>query len=226
MRTVMISLIFLLCVASASSAGSQPVEELRQVNAWLQAEYDQAKSGKPYLMIDLMELQLQLKVNGLVLQSWDVDSYRPWGHPVALKTSLESRTSLAEPERDIQVVNTTEPNAAAVNKTFKALELADMPTSYRMHMENGTDISVRTTPDGWFDRLCGLFSVPTWYLSRPLISIWNSMRGLPYNELALSMSEQDARTLYWAFNEGTPCLIRLPAAVAATAPSPAGTKRS
>lgn len=226
MRTVLIFLMFLFWIVAAPSAGGLPMQELRQVNAWLQAEYDQAKSGKSYLVIDLNQLKLQLKINGLVLQSWDIDRYRRWGHPLALTTSLEKKTSFAGSGRDVQVVNTSGLNAEAVNKTFKALELADMPAAYRLHMVNGTDISVHTTPEGWFDRLCGLLRVPAWYLSRPLISSWNSLRSLPYNELALSLSAEDARMLYWAFNEGTPCLIRLPAAVAATAPSPAGTKRS
>lgn len=85
-----------------------------------------------------------------------------------------------------------------------------MPTSYRLRLENGTEITVRRAPESWPGRFWRILATPLWYLSRPLISDWKFMRGSPYNELALSMPGQDARMLYWALNEGSPCLIRLP----------------
>lgn len=151
---------------------------------------------------------------------------RRWGYPAALPAVvLERKSTLDEPERSVLVVNATEPSADVASKPFKALELADMPSAYRLHLANGTEIAVRPTAEGWSGRLRGVFAVPAWYLSRPLISSWKFLRGSTYNELALSMSAQDARMLYWAFAEGTPCLIRTPAEVAEAAPPSAESKR-
>ena len=65
----------------------------------------------------------------------------------------------------------------------------------------------------------------TIYLGRLFISNWSYLHTSPYNEPVLSISEQDVRVLHRAFNEDTFCLIRLSAAVSATAQSPAGTKQ-
>jgi hypothetical protein len=226
MRVALSILCFLLGVMSPAVAGDQSLVDLQQANALLQAEYDLARSGKSYLLIDLQEHQLQLKASGLTLEKWSIDTYRCWGHPSATTPSnLESKSALAAPERDVHVVGAAEPGEETTEKPFKALELADMPTSYRLQLFNGTTITVHPAPASWFGHLRNALVVPVWYLSRPLISSWNFLRGSPYNELALAIPAQDTRMLYWAFSEGTPCLIRLPAGVAsATTPSTAGTK--
>jgi hypothetical protein len=218
--------VLLLGWVSAALAGAPLLEDLRQDNALLQAEYALARDGRPYLLIDLPERRLQLKASGLSLVSWEIDGYRCWGHPAALPAAkLEHKSSLDNSEREVLVVNAAEPEGKTAGKPFKALELADMPTVYRLRLANGTVISVRPTPARWDQHLRRALAVPAWYLSRPLISNWNFLRGRPYNEVALGLSEQDARKLYWASIEGTPCLIRLRAAVVATAPAAAGTKR-
>jgi len=227
MRTVRNFLLVLLVAPALVLAGDLSLADLQKDNALLLAEYDLARAGKPYLLIDLQERQLQLKASGLPLENWNIVSSRFWGHPSAIPAvNLQSKSALAEPERDVYVVNETVPDGQAAAKAFKAFELADMPTSYRLHLGNGTDISVSPAPGSWLEHLRRMLTVPYWYLSRPLISSWNFLLGSPYNELALAIPAQDARRLYWAFSEGTPCLIRLPAAVAAaTVPSTAGSRR-
>jgi hypothetical protein len=124
--------------------------------------------------------------------------------------SLSEKSSLDNPERDVHVVNNADQESYETVKPLKAFELADMPNNYRLHLGNGTEISVRSKSGHWLSSLRNALSTIGWFLSRPLISNWNFLRGSPYNEVALSMSEQDARKLYWVFSEGTPCLIRLP----------------
>ena len=212
-----VRLFILLLFASVSTAGAydQAITDLQQVNNLLQAEYNLAKAGYPYLLIELQENRLYLKASGLTLESWGIDSFRSWGrfdNPTAANLIL--KTSFAEPERNILVVD----GQPFVAKPFNALELADMPTSYRLFLENGTRISVNSTPDGWLSHVRRTVYALVWYMARPLISNWYYLRGKPYNELALSLPEQDARMLYWAFSEGMPCLIRFPATAPVKAP--------
>jgi len=225
MRLLLLTFLLLLAVGCPLRAEDErTIADLRQVHALLQAEYELVKSGKLFLLFDLQEKQIQLKGSGLVLESWPIEHVRTWGHPtVTAAAALVRKTSFDDPERDVQVVR---PAVAETGITLpKAFEVGDMPTRYRLHLENGTVISVRPLAEPWLARLQNLGTLPVWYLSRPLISGWNSLRGSPYNEIALSMTAQDARMLYWAFSENTLCLIRLPAAVAAKGPFPAGAPR-
>ena len=213
---------FLLLSGSlpAALAQSPTTDELRLAHQLLQAEYALSRTGLPYVVIDLQDNLLHLKASGLLLESWPIDHHRRWAHPQALAAvTLERKSAFAQPQREVQVVNTPAPARKVINKPLKALELTDMPTDYRLHLANGTEISVRATPAGRFAPLRSALAISAWSLSRPLISNWKFLRGSPYNELALSLSARDARRLYWAFTEGTPCLIRPPlSAGAATAP--------
>lgn len=220
-------LVFSLLLGSLSGvwAADMSLAAVQETHQLLQAEYELAKAQETYLLVDLHHRQLHLKSSGLLLESWPIVAYRRWGHPAALPSVPLERKSSGAPERELQVVNSTRPAPPAASKPGKALELADMPTTYRLHLANGTAISVRPTLAGWSGHLRGFLAVPAWYLGRPLISNWNFLRGSPYNELALTLAAQHARQLYWSFSEGAPCLIRLPSAGADAAATTDGTKR-
>jgi len=205
----------LFAASSVGAADDREITDLQHVNKLLQAEYALAKTGNPYLLIDLQAQRVYVKASGVVLESLEIDNSRSWGSPTGLPAAnLVNKSSFAEPERNVQVVN----GQPVVAQPFNALELADMPTSYRLYLDNGTEISVSTMQNGWFSRLYRTINAAAWFLARPLISNWNYLYGRPYNVLALSLPEQDARMLYWAFSEGTPCLIGFPSAVPAKAP--------
>lgn len=208
---------------STTFADDRALLALQQTNILLQAELELGRTGNTYLLVDLPERKMKLKANGLILKEWAIPGYRRWGHPAALPAAkLVSKSSRDEPEREVQVVNSAAPAPEAPSKQFEAFELEDMPHSYLLLLDNGTEITVRQRPDQWLGRLWRGLATPLWYLSRPMISNWKFMHGSSYNELALLMSEQDARMLYWALKEGSPCLIRPPEAVAATALTPSG----
>ena len=217
--------LILLLTAPAWSFADDIVADLQQTNSLLQAEYDLAKNGRIYLIIDLQEHRVHLKGGGLTLVSWGIVRKLQWGRKAAPRPHvLEGKASSADPERDVLVTNSAEP-AKSESRLAKAFELDDMPASYRLKFDSGLIISVSPTPDHWYQKLKGAGSLPFWYTTRPLISGWKSLRSSTYNELALSMAAQDASMLYWAFSEDTPCLIRYPAEVAAKAPDSAGANR-
>lgn len=227
MRSVLLLLLLMFGLAApAVVAGEGDLSALQQANALLQAEHELSRTGEPYLVVDLPAQVLSLKASGLTLADWTIIAYRRWGHPSALPAArLVRKASLDEPERDVQVVNIAAPETETPPKPPKAFELADMPTAYRLRLDNGTDISVRSASSHWFGRLRSAVAVPFWYLSRPLISDWKFIHGSPYNELALSLTEQDARMVYWAFNEGGRCIIRPSEAGGVVAPTRSGTTR-
>lgn len=232
MRILLLTAALLLGSVPGLLAGEEELTALRQTHALLQAEYELAKSNRPYLLIDLPERQLLFKVSGLTVARWGIVAYRSWGNPATPGAAmLTGKHSLDEPERTVRVAalapaEGAEPAAAPTAAELETLELDDMPARYRLQFDSGLRISVRPTSDGWGGRLQRLLATPFWYLSRPLISDWNFLKGSPYNELALSLAEQDARKLYWACMDACPCLIRTPAAVPATqAPLATGTNQ-
>lgn len=223
MHSLLLIPLILCGLVSPAFAADQALLALQQTNVLLQAELELGRAGNTYLLVDLPEQKMKLKANGLILKEWAISGYRRWGHPSALPAAkLVSKSSRDEPEREVQVVNSATPAPEAPSKQFEAFELEDMPNSYRLLLENGTEITVRQRSDQWLGRLWRGLATPLWYLSRPLISNWKFMHGSSYNELALLMSKQDARMLYWALKEGSPCLIRPPEAVAVSAPVPSG----
>ena len=50
----------------------------------------------------------------------------------------------------------------------------------------------------------------SWFITRPLISIWQHRHGNTYNEMLLTLPEREARMLYWSFQEGARCLVHWP----------------
>jgi len=223
MYSLLLLPLILFGFASTASAADQTLLALQQTNALLQAELELGRTGNTYLLVDLPAQRMKLKANGLTLKEWAISGYRRWGHPSALPAAkLASKSSRDEPEREVQVVNSAAPVPEESAKPFEAFELDDMPASYLLLLDNGTEITVRQNSSQWLGSLWRGLATPFWYLSRPLISNWKFMRGSSYNELALFMSEQDARMLYWALKEGSLCLIRPPEAVAAVAPAHSG----
>ena len=50
----------------------------------------------------------------------------------------------------------------------------------------------------------------SWFITRPLISVWRHRQGTTYNEMLLTLPAREARMLYWSFQEGARCLVRWP----------------
>jgi hypothetical protein len=46
-----------------------------------------------------------------------------------------------------------------------------------------------------------------WYASRPILTIWNSIKGSPYTSIYLVLNEEDARLVYWSLEEKSENII-------------------
>ena len=219
-----ILLTFLLCVPVAAA---DEVAELAQTNRLLQAEFELAKSQQLYFIFDLQTSRILFKVSGVTVADLPILSLRSWGRPAdGLAYTLTSRTARKEPEREqIAIPDGKEeekpatptappkPGEAPKAPEVQALEIADMPTEYTLQLNDGTLLTVRSTLGenaGIKEKFRYYYEKYSWFISRPLISIWQHRHGNTYNEMLLTLPEREARMLYWSFQEGGRCLVHWP----------------
>jgi hypothetical protein len=212
----------LLCgpVAAADEAA-----ELAQTNRLLQAEYDLAKSQQLYFFIDLLANRIHFRTSGVTLAELPILSLRSWGRPAdGIAYTLAKKTAREEPVREQVLIPPPagkEPEKPAepvveVKKpqgpVVQALEIADMPTEYVLQLDDGTLLTVHAelTEASTMTKLRWKAVRYSWFLTRPLMSVWHRLHGSSYTEMFLTLPEREARMLYWSFEEGSRCLVRWP----------------
>lgn len=219
--------IFLILLFGAPVAARDESAELAQTNRLLQAEFELAKSQKLYFFIDLQASRILFKASGITLAELPILSLRSWGRPAdGIAYTLASRSARKEPEREqIAIPDGTEeekpatpppapkPGEKPKPPELQALEIADMPTEYTLTLDDGTLLTVRSSlaeTAGFKEKLRNIATKSSWFITRPLISVWQHWHGNTYNEMLLTLPEREARMLYWSFQEGARCLVRWP----------------
>jgi hypothetical protein len=201
--------------AVASPIGDEAAAWRRDVRA-LEAELKLASTEKIYLILDARDATVRIKAAGLTLKALPIARWSSWGAPVApTPRTLVRRSALIEPKRPtITPEAAGQPNGDAgplasvrTGTTLDALELKDMPARFHLVMDQGVRIAVRPEPEGFFSRWWERAYYAGWYLTRPLPTVWHSLRGRPYTALYLRIAAQDARALYWACREGADLLV-------------------
>jgi len=223
MRLLLTTLLAVLL--SGPAVAAEELAELAQTNRLLQAEYDLAKSQQLYFFIDLQAHRIFFRTSGVTLVELPILSLRSWGRPAdGIAYTLARKTAREEPVREQvlippapgkepekpaePVIEAKKPQAPAL----QALEIADMPTEYVLQLDDGTLLTVHAelNETNILTKLRWKAVRASWFLTRPLISVWHRWHGSPYNEMSLTLSEREARMLYWSFQEGARCLVRWP----------------
>jgi hypothetical protein len=225
MRHLLTILLLLLVWAAPVAADEQ--EELAQTNRLLQSELELAKSQKLYFVFDLQASRILFKVSGVTLAELPILTLRSWGRPAdGIAYVLARREARKEPEREQIVIpdgkeeakpaapaSPPKPGQPPQAPDVQALELADMPTEYVLQLDDGTLLTVRgalSETAGFKETARYYLNKHSWYITRPLITAWQHRQGKSYIEMFLTLSEQDARMLYWSFQEGARCLVHWP----------------
>jgi hypothetical protein len=220
--TILLTLLLWVPLVHADEAA-----ELAQTNRLLQAEFELAKSQKLYFIFDLPASEILYRVSGVTVARLPILSLRNWGRPAdGIAYTLIRRSARKEPEREkIAIPDGTEeakpatpppppkPGEAPKAPELQALEINDMPTEYVLQLDDGTLLSVRSTlPEkaDYKEKIRYYTDKYSWFVTRPLISIWQHRQGNTYNEMLLTLPEREARMLYWSFQEGGRCLVHWP----------------
>jgi hypothetical protein len=222
-RISIAALFLLLGTVLAAQKTNQP-----SLNSSPEEEFNLAKTPSFYFLIDLGAKKVDLKARGFVLREWQVLSARVWGKRVPLGSiRLLRKTSLFAPQRKKIVpgsAESTEPfnpkpkpesKAGQIKKkeeaTFElqALELKDMPKTYRLQLEGAIGIEIRSKQKGFSKSLQRAWDSLRWYTFYPLRTLWSSLKKRSFTEIEIMLeNEQEAEALYWVLLEGQRAIIR------------------
>jgi len=215
--SILLTLIFAVPVAAG-----EDIAELAQTNRLLGAEYELAKSQQLYFLIDLQAQRILFRASGVTLAELPILSLRSWGRPAdGIAYTLAKKSARDEPVREQVLIPGTEPAKPAepvieakkpTGPVVQALEISDMPTEYVLQLDDGTLLTVHAelAEASTMSKLRWSVVRSSWFLTRPLISVWHRLHGGSYTEMSLTLPEREARMLYWSFQEGARCLVRWP----------------
>lgn len=190
----------------------------------LNSEYSLAKESNFYFVLDVLGRKLELRVRGMVLRSWPLQSMRFWGRPgFSGNVELVRKSALKAPERIIIKpgdAEKTEPAPAAkplptgtapanpAEFELEALELKDMPKRFRLDFDNGLRVTIRSNNAGPAGFLGGLGEAWRWYVDLPLRNLFKRGTGKELSELQLTFdNDRDAQAIYWHFFDGIKGII-------------------
>ncbi len=216
MKAFLSFLALLLAFFFCTDAMSENAVGLENETHLLESELELAKKPQIYFIFDLKKGKIFLKSRGLVLKEMKIEGAKFWGRPVDIKPrALLQKGSLFKPKRvTIDPNKNKEKETTTTTSTgsfeIEALELKDMPTSYRLIFQEGIFVSIRPKAAGFFSRLYSAGHYLNWYISRPLLTLWNSIKNKPFTAIYLTVNEQDARVIYWSLTENSESIIYYP----------------
>ncbi|MDH5468093.1 MAG: hypothetical protein OEY25_11800 [Candidatus Aminicenantes bacterium] len=172
----------------------------------LESELTLAKKPGLYFILDLKDKRISLKARGILLREWEVKQVRYWGNPVAVKPiSLTDKMTILPPKRE-----RIEPGESDEDKKYelKALELDDMPSSYTLSFAGGIFLRIRPEAKGWTSIFPMTLSTLKRHTLFPLKTVWFSVKKKPFTSIEIVLNnKRESQALYWAFTEGTECII-------------------
>ena len=200
MRRAVLPALLAVILLLGAAAPARPVEDalsLWRENRRLQAEAVLAGTPKPYFELDLEKRRILLKTRGMVLLEVPVQEQGIWGRRLAVgPTAVVRRDALARPA----VAIGDEKNPSSLDDQL--LELADMPTTYRLGLAGEVDVEVLPLAMGRWPLWRQRFSVWRWQLTRPLVTLRQRRDRHETTAIFLILKPEDAQRLYWTLFEG------------------------
>jgi hypothetical protein len=203
-------LIFSILLALSHQALSFPhPHNLLRENLLLKSEYQLAKSYPFYLSLNLVESRIQLKSKGLLLKEFPIKTLKIMGTPVPTKPlPIKKKVSFFKP-KEIKIK--PQKNVEDVSSDIPALGVEDMPSRYRLDLNEGVHLYIRPIyPHRILNALNLLSSLKTYGVTLPMRTLWGILRNKTYTQIDLYLTSEDAKALYWVAREGIPCLIFSP----------------
>ncbi len=229
------SIIFVifLIIQPVSGANAGIVER----NSFLTDMLSLAEKPRSYFLIDLAENKIILMARGISIREWKVDNIRFMGQPTPVKpfflesksvqlSSLRNNIDIDGPEvKEVttddaeakkKADNKKNDNKETGNKKVKkfeliALELDDMPGDYQLFLNGGTIINVRSQPEGSETLLKKTGYILKWYAYYPLLTISSYYHKTRFTKIDMLFKDKtEAQALFWAFTEGTECIVLPP----------------
>ena len=187
----------LFAAAAAPAQSDEDTLSLWRENRRLEAEAVLAATPKPYFELDLEQRRILLKTRAMVLLDVPVQEQGIWGRRLAVgPTAVVRRDALARPA----VAIGDEKNPSSLDDQL--LELADMPTTYRLGLAGEVDIEILPLATGRWPLVRQRIDVWRWRLTRPLVTLRQRRERRETTSIFLILKPEDAQRLYWTLFEG------------------------
>ncbi len=196
----------ILLTLSHPALSSSNLHKLLQENQLLKSEYQLAKSYPFYLSLNLVENRIQLKSKGFLLKEFPIKTFKIMGTPVPTKPlPIKKKVSFFKP-KEIKIK--PQKNVEDVPSEIPALGVEDMPSRYRLDLNEGVHLYIRPIySHRILNGLNLLASLKTYGVTLPMGTLWGIVRNRTYTQIDLYLTSEDAKALYWVARKGTPCLI-------------------
>jgi hypothetical protein len=218
------AVLLLSAFGPAARAAETDRTALAKAQDALNAEYGLAKDAKFYFVFDVLGKKMELRVRGMVLRTWPIESMRFWGRPeFSGSVELVKKTALKAPERIVIKPGDTEvitpapaakpaaPGAATTSADYdlEALELRDMPRRFSLDLSNGLHIIVKAKSGDAAGFGARLKDAWRWYVGLPLQNLFGPKgeKGLSELELVF-VDEKDPQSIYWHLFDGIKGIIQ------------------
>jgi len=206
-------------LAAAAAPATAEKASLAKRQSSLNSEYALAKDPGFYFVLDVLGRKLELRVRGMVLRSWPLQSMRFWGQPdFSGNVELVRKTTLKAPQRivikpgseeEAEPAPAAQPAQAKAAPTdpaeydLEALELKDMPKRFSLDFDNGLHVTVRSKAAGSTGMIGSLKDAWRWYVALPLRNLFDGKGDKALSELELIFDgDKDAQAIYWHFFDG------------------------
>ena len=198
-----------LLIALLIGAGAEcsEKEKVKKEHKLLKSELKLAFRPNIYFIFDLENKKIYFKARGTVLRELRIEEVKLWGDTVtAMPHSLLKKSTLLKPGR-----SRIKKGDSSTDDEFNidALELEDMPAHYTLYMDEGISIFVRPRSEGLFSWVCNIGYLIKRYVSRPLFTVLNTLRGKPFTAIDVVLDKKDTQALYWAISEGSKGIINM-----------------
>jgi hypothetical protein len=188
----------LLCGVGAPPArAAADAPSLWRENRRLAAEAAFAATPKPYFVLDLEQGRVSLRTRAMTLFEVAVQEQGVWGRRLAVgPTAVERRDALARPA--------VHPGEEKSQETLdqQILEMADMPTSYRLRLLGDIEVEVLPLAAGRWPLWRQRAKIWRWRLTRPLATLRQRRERHETTAIFLVLRPEDAQRLYWSLFEG------------------------
>ena len=192
-----LSVVAVLAGAARPAIAADDAQTLWRRNRRLAAEAALAATPKPYFLLDLEQRRIALRSRGMDLFEAPVVESGIWGRRPAIgPTTVERRDALARPA--------IRPGEEKSQETLdqQILELADMPTSYRLYLAGDVEVEVLSLAEGRWPLWRQRAQIWRWRLTRPLLTLRQRRERHETTTVFLVLRPLDAQRVYWSFFEG------------------------
>ncbi|MBU1713335.1 MAG: hypothetical protein KKD47_09555 [Proteobacteria bacterium] len=198
---------FIALIAGPAFAGDDKGIYIRE-SRLLEEELKLSRKPDIYFVFNLKEKIVYVKARGISLKELQIKHFKCWGSPVSVNAyRVREKSALIEPEREM-----IKPGESKKNEKYKvdAFELADMPSSYTVVLDGGVAIFIKPSTEGIVSGISNASYSSVRFVTRPILMLWNVLKGTPYTAIDIVLDKNDARAFYWSLSEKSKAIIDTP----------------